>query len=202
MSRSHLIEAGFLALAIEVFGFGSALLGYLRRNLVDLQIAQKVLPVSIPVAMGVGLLAHRIPANLILGLLGLMMLLLSATVLVTFLKGKSNREEGVPGKGSPTRVDALGRGYWYRYDHGPFGILWSIAGGVLVGFTGIGIGELTTTSLIVRHRLPVRVAVGTGILIVFATVLPAPLVHAYVFSSVEASVHWNVLFMTIPAVVL
>jgi uncharacterized membrane protein YfcA len=131
-----------------------------------------------------------------------MILLLSATVLVTFLKGKSNREEGVPGKGSPTRVDALGRGYWYRYDHGPFGVLWSIAGGVLVGFTGIGIGELTTTSLIVRHRLPVRVAVGTGVLIVFATVLPATLVHAYVFSSVEASVHWNILFITIPAVVL
>ncbi len=43
---------------------------------------------------------------------------------------------------------------------------------------------------------------GTGILIVFATVLPATLVHAYVFSTGEASVHWNVLFMTIPAVAL
>ncbi len=73
-------------------------------------------------------------------------------------------------------------------------------GGILVGFTGNGIGELTTTSLIARHGLPVRVAIGFGILIVFATVLPATLVHAYVFSTGGMSVHWIVLFMTIPAV--
>ncbi len=194
------IEAVFLALSIEVFGFGSALLGYLQRRLVDVYIAKRVLVVSIPVAMGFGFLAHRVPSHMIMGLLGVMMILLSGTVLLTYLKGGMHGQEGTEGEGPPTRVDALGRNYWYTYDHGPFGVAWSALGGVLVGFTGIGIGELTTTSLIARHRLPVRVAAGTGILIVFATVLPATLVHAYVFSTGETSIHWNVLFMTIPAV--
>ena len=39
-------------------------------------------------------------------------------------------------------------------------------------------------------------------MIVFATVLPATLVHAYVFSTGELNIHWNILFMAIPAVAL
>jgi len=194
------LEAVFLALSIEVFGFGSALLGYLQRRLVDLAIAKKVLGFSIPVAVGFGFLAHRVPSHLILGLLGIIMVLLSGTVFFIYLKGGVDGPAGTEGEGPPSRVDALGRSYWYTYNHGLFGVMWSALGGVLVGFTGIGIGELTTTSLIARHGLPVRVAVGTGILIVFATVLPATLVHAYVFSTGTTSVHWNVLYMTIPAV--
>ncbi len=196
------IEAVFLALSIEVFGFGSALLGYLNRHLVDVAIAKKVLFVSIPVAIGFGFLAHIVPGHIIMGLLGVLMVLLSGTILFTLMKGGVVGEEGSRGEGPPTRVDVLGRRYWYNYDHGLFGVTWSAVGGILVGLTGIGIGELTTTSLIVRHSLPVRVAVGTGILIVFATVLPATLVHAYVFSTGESNIHWNILFMTIPAVAL
>lgn len=196
------IEAVFLALSIEVFGFGSALLGYLNRQLVDVAIAKKVILVSIPVAIGFGFLAHIVPGHIIMGLLGVLMVLLSGTILFAFMKGGVVGEEGSRGEGPPTRVDVLGRRYWYNYDHGLFGVTWSAVGGILVGLTGIGIGELTTTSLIVRHSLPVRVAVGTGILIVFATVLPATLVHAYVFSTGESNIHWNILFMTIPAVAL
>ena len=194
------LEAVFLALSIEIFGFGSALTGYMRRRLVDYDIARKVLVVSIPVGMAFGFLAHSVPAQLILGLLGGMMVLLSAAMLFAYFQGGIQEAEQVEGAGKPTRMDAAGRRYWYRYEHGAFGHSWSALGGVLVGFTGIGIGELTTTVLIVKDRLPVRVAVGTGILIVFATVLPATLVHAYVFSSGEVNVHWNILFMTIPAV--
>jgi len=170
--------------------------------LVDVAIAKKVLLVSIPVAIGFGFLAHIVPGHIIMGLLGVLMVLLSGTMLFTFMKGGVVGEEGSRGEGPPTRVDRLGRSYWYKYDHGLFGVTWSAVGGILVGLTGIGIGELATTSLIVRHSLPVRVAVGTGILIVFATVLPATLVHAYVFSTGELNIHWNILFMAIPAVAL
>ena len=193
------LEAVFLALSIEIFGFGSALTGYARRRLVDYGIAKKALAVSIPTGMAFGFLAHSTPADVILGLLGAMMALLACAMLYAFFRGgvhEAEREEA----GAPTRVDAMGRRYRYRYEHGRFGFGWSALGGVLVGFTGIGIGELATTALVVKHRMPVRVAVGTGILIVFATVLPATLVHAWVFSTGEVSVHWNILFMTIPAV--
>ena len=194
------LEAVFLALSIEIFGFGSALTGYVRRRLVDYDIARQVLVVSIPVGMAFGFLAHAVPAKVILGLLGGKMTLLSAAMLFAYFQGGTHEAAAAAGVGPPARVDAMGRRYWYRYEHGAFGHGWSALGGVLVGFTGIGIGELTTTTLIVKDKLPVRVAVGTGILIVFATVLPATLVHAYVFSSGEVNVHWNILFMSIPAV--
>ena len=122
------IEAVFLALSIEVFGFGSALLGYLQRRLVDVSIAKKVLAVSIPVAMGFGFLAHAVPSQMIMGLLGVMMVLLSGTVFFTYLKGGIHGKEGTEGEGPPNRVDALGRSYWYTYDHGPFGVAWSALG--------------------------------------------------------------------------
>jgi uncharacterized membrane protein YfcA len=156
--------------------------------------------VSIPVGIGFGFLAHSVPGALIMGGLGGLMLVLAALMVRTFSLSESYIKETAERHGPPTRVDVFGRPYWYSYEHGAFGVGWSVLGGILVGLTGIGIGELATTGLIVRHRLPVRVAIGTGILVVFATVLPATLVHAYVFSSGESKVHWNILFMTIPAV--
>ena len=194
------IEAIFLALSIELFGFGSAMLGYLRRKLVDLSIVKKVLPVSVPVGMGFGFLAHRVPSHITLGFLGGLMVVLSGLMLYSYIAGGIHGEDGEEREGPPTRVDSLGRKYWYTYEHGPIGVSWSGLGGILVGLTGIGIGELTTTTLILRNKLPVRVAVGTGIMIVFFTAFMATLVHAYVFYSGELNVHWNILFMTIPAV--
>ena len=196
------VEAIFVALSTELFGFGSALIGYLRRKLTDLSIAKKVLSVSIPVAVLCGFMAHVVPEKFILGLLGSMMILLSGLMLYSFIRGMVHAP-GNPGKKEPpSRIDALGRKYWYSYKHGPFGVFWSGLGGILVGLTGIGIGELSTTTLIVRNKLPVRIAIATGIMIVALTVFPATMVHAYVFSTDDLKVHWNILFMTVPAVAL
>ena len=196
------IEAIFLALSIEIFGFGSALTGYFRRGLVDTYIAKNVLILSIPTSIVFGFLAHQVPSGVIMVFLGTLMVILCAIILFTCLKsmpeGKDFKEIGV----RISKIDSQGRKYSYYYSHGFFGAFWSVLGGLLVGLTGIGIGELASTSLIVRHKIPVRVAIGTGILIVFATVLPATLVHAYVFSSGQILVHWNILFMTIPAVLI
>lgn len=194
------VEAIFIALSTELFGFGSALIGYLRRRLVDISIARKVLSLSIPVAVAFGFIAHIVPEGFIIGLLGGMMILLSAAMLYSFFHGMNSAPMQSTGEGSIYRVDAMGREYRYDYRHGLFGWIWSALGGVFVGLTGIGIGELTSTTLIVRNKLPVRIAIGTGIMIVALTVFPATLVHAFVFSTGDLNVHWNILFMTIPAV--
>ena len=196
------IEGIFLALSIEIFGFGSALIGYFRRSLVDTYIAKKVLVLSIPISFVFGFLAHRVPSGFIMVFLGSLMVMLCGIIFFTcfksFPESEKNKKIGI----KLTRTDKLGREYNYSYYHGFFGVSWSILGGLLVGLTGIGIGELASTSLIVRNKIPTRVAIGTGILIVFATVLPATIVHAYVFSTGQISVHWNILFMTVPAVLI
>ena len=196
------VEAIFVALSTELFGFGSALIGYLRRRLVDMSIARKVLSVSIPVAVIFGFLAHVVPEKMILGLLGAIMISLSAIMVYSFVRGISHGSDDNSKEEPPTKIDAVGRRYWYKYRHGPIGVTWSGLGGVLVGLTGIGIGELTSTTLIVRNKLPVRIAIGTGIMIVALTVFPATLVHAFVFSTGDICVHWNILFMTVPAVAI
>jgi uncharacterized membrane protein YfcA len=196
------VEAIFIALSTELFGFGSALTGYLRRKLVDINISKKVLAVSIPLAVAFGFLAHVVPGGFIMTLLGVMMICLSLAMFYSFLHGRKQTTVERKKEGPPSKVDALGRKYWYSYRHGPVGVIWSGLGGVLVGLTGIGIGELTSTTLIVRNKLPVRIAIGTGIMIVALTVFPATLVHAFVFSTGDLNVHWNILFMTIPAVAL
>tara|TARA_A100001037_G_C15153701_1_gene641690 strand:- start:3609 stop:4412 length:804 start_codon:yes stop_codon:yes gene_type:complete len=196
------IEGIFLALSIEIFGFGSALTGYFRRALVDTYIAKKVLIFSIPTSIIFGFLAHIVPSGMIMIFLGSLMVILCGIILLTCFKSFPERKDARKFGIELKRVDKLGREYNYYYFHGSFGASWSILGGILVGLTGIGIGELASTSLIVRNKIPTRVAIGTGILIVFATVLPATLVHAYVFSTGQISVHWNILFMTVPAVLI
>lgn len=196
------IEGIFLALSIEIFGFGSALTGYFRRGLVDTYIAKKVLIFSVPTSIVFGFLAHQVPSGMIMIFLGSLMIILCGIILFTCFKSIPERKDLKENGIELIRVDGLGREYNYYYLHGSFGAFWSVLGGLLVGLTGIGIGELASTSLIVRNKIPARIAIGTGILIVFATVLPATLVHAYVFSSGQISVHWNILFMTVPAVLI
>ena len=195
-------EAIFIALATELFGFGSALIGYLRRHLVDITIATKVLKTSIPLAVVFGFLSHMIPGTLITALLGLMMFALSAAMFSAYRRGGRTVQQGEAcgNEHDPAAGETCNPKASYRYRHGPIGFIWSAVGGMFVGLTGIGIGELATSVLIIRNRVPSRVAVGTGVMIVALTVLPATLVHATVFWTGSFTVHWNILFMTIPAV--
>ena len=77
------IEGIFLALSIEIFGFGSALTGYFRRSLVDTYIAKRVLVLSVPISIVFGFLAHRVPSGLIMIFLGSLMVMLCGIIFFT-----------------------------------------------------------------------------------------------------------------------
>ena len=140
---------------------------------------------AIPVAIAFGFVAHTVPDSTILAMLGLMMITLALFVFYSHLKYASEPAAMMAVEDSRALEDTGRRTNRYSYRHGLIGVTWSAAGGVLVGLAGIGIGELATTALIVRNRLPVRVAIGTAVMIVALTVFPATLVMLTFFPPVN-----------------
>ncbi|MEE8110229.1 MAG: sulfite exporter TauE/SafE family protein [bacterium] len=197
------VEAIYLSLLIEVCGFGSATLGYYRQRVIDFRAAGYAMAVSVPFAVGISLIAHRVPEGWLLFILGLTLLVMS------FLMYFAHRtpELGIPPESSPhirNLVDSAGKRYTYAFRRTPLGGLLSGLGGVFVGFVGIGVGEFKTTYFILGQKMPARVSVATGVPIVLATVTAAVLARIYVTGSglADFGVPWNVAAMCIPAVLL
>ncbi|MFQ5912801.1 MAG: sulfite exporter TauE/SafE family protein [Nitrospinota bacterium] len=197
------VEAIYLSLLIEVCGFGSATLGYYRQRVIDFRAVQYAVWMSVPFAVGVSLIAHRVAEGWLLLILGIALLAMS------FLMYFSHRipELGSPLEDSPDvrrLVDSAGKVYAYSFRRTSVGALLSALGGVFVGFVGIGVGEFKTSYFIVGQKMPARVSVATGVPIVMATVTAAVLTRIYVTGSglADFGVPWNVAAMCIPAVLL
>ena len=101
-------------------------------------------------------------------------------------------------------VSRDGRSYSYSYR---FGLLdrFNMAGaGALVGLIGVGVGEVANTMLMVRHRLPMRIATGTAVIVVTATVLTGSLTHLAVIvaQGEQAAFNWTIVALAAPAVLI
>ncbi len=157
---------------------------------------------SVPAGMAFGFLAHSVPAKIILGLLGAMMVLLAVAMLFAYIQGGIPEAEQAEGAGAPVRIDAMGRRYWYRYEHGLFGYGWSALGRHPRGVHGHW-HRRAHDHHPGRERQAARFGWrwGREFSSFFATgAAGQPWCTPTCFSSGEVSVHWNILFMTIPAV--
>ena len=199
----HPVEAIFLSLIIEVFGFGSATWGYLRQKVIDFPIMGFVLAVSVPVSVLISLFAHRVPEGILLFVLGLTLLTLAALMFSAHLK----TEIQVDPSSSPyvrRLSDSQGRSYVYAFRRTPLGVFISALGGLFVGLVGIGVGEFKTTYFVVGQKMPPRVAVATAVPIVMGTVTAAVVTRLYVTGTgiADFQVPWNIAAMCVPAVLL
>lgn len=197
------VEAIYLSLLIEVCGFGSATLGYLRQRVIDFRAAGYSMALSVPFAVLISLFAHRMPEGGLLIILGIALLVMSCLMYFAH----RTPELGLPPENSPhTRrlIDSLGKKYVYSFRKTALGGVLSALGGVFVGFVGIGVGEFKTTYFILGQKMPARISVATGVPIVMATVTAAVLARIYVTGSGLANfgVPWNIAAMCIPAVLL
>jgi len=66
---------------------------------------------------------------------------------------------------------------------------------------GFGIGELGIVSMLMTD-IPIRVAIGTSHIIVASTATIASITHLSQSAAHNISTPWNILFMTVPAVIL
>ncbi|QAU14302.1 sulfite exporter TauE/SafE family protein [Halorubrum sp. BOL3-1] len=202
LSPSQAIGAGLLT---EVFGMGNGLLNYVRQRVVDYQTAKWLLLGAVPSVVVGAFAAHYVPTTLLKVAFGLGLLLLGG-----FLVYYDPPEEYVPGehegeylkrkntgRGTTTVETADGETFTYDTCWRPPGVGLATAGGFITGLVSAGLPEVTTTQLIVRCRLPPRVAVATSVFVLAVAAGAGAAVHALAATPV-----WYVVAWSIPGVIV
>jgi uncharacterized membrane protein YfcA len=202
LSPSQAIGAGLLT---EVFGMGNGLRAYVTQRVVDYQTAKWLLVGAVPAVVVGALAAHRVDPTLLKLVFGAGLVVLGA-----FLVYYEPPEECEPGelendyleaknsgRGTTTIEAADGETYTYATCWRPPGLSLSTVGGFITGLISAGLPEIVTTQLIVRCRLPPRVAVATSVFTLAIAAAAGALVHA-----LSATPVWYVVAWSIPGVVL
>ncbi|MEF8818821.1 MAG: sulfite exporter TauE/SafE family protein [Haloferacaceae archaeon] len=197
LSPSQAIGAGLLT---EVFGMGNGLLNYVRQRVVDYATAKWLLLGAVPAVVAGALAAHVVPTALLTLAFGAGLLLLGG-----FLVYYDPPEECTPGEreGAFLRRKNTGRGettvettdgerFTYDTCWRPPGVGLATVGGFVTGLISAGLPEVTTTQLIVRCRLPPRVAVATSVFVLGIAALAGAAVHALAATPVWHVVAWSV----------
>lgn len=202
LSPARAVGAGLFT---ESFGMGNGLRSYVRQGLVDYATARWLLAGAVPLALAGGLMAHRIPAGVLRGVFGA-----GLVGLAGFLLLQRAPEECEPGEDAGELIDRKSRGkgttvieaedgtvHEYPTCWRLPGVLLAAAGGALTGLVSAGLPEISTTQLVVRCRIPPRVAVATSVFTLAVTAVAAAGIHA-----AAAAPAWNVVGWSVPGVLV
>jgi len=202
LTAPQAIGAGLLT---EVFGMGNGLRSYVKQGLVDYATAKWLLVGAVPATVAGAFAVHYVPENILRGFFGTGLVLLGG-----FLFYYDPAEECEPGEceGDFLREKNTGRGKTvveasdgtrYSYDTcwRPPGVALSTVGGFVTGLISAGLPELVTTQLVVRCRVPPRVAVATSVFVLGIAASAGAAVHA-----LNATPVWYVVAWSIPGVLV
>ena len=202
LSPSQAIGAGLLT---EVFGMGNGLVNYVRQRVVDYQTAKWLLVGAVPAVVVGAIAAHYVPTTLLKLAFGAGLLLLGG--FLVYYDPPEGYEPGEcegeylerknTGRGTTTIEAADGETFTYDTCWRPPGVGLATAGGFITGLISAGLPEVTTTQLIVRCRLPPRVAVATSVFVLAVAAVAGAAVHALAATPV-----WYVVAWSIPGVVI
>lgn len=201
-SPAQAIGAGLMT---EIFGMGNGLRSYVSQCLVDYGTARWLLVGALPsVAVG-ALLAQRAPETLLQLAFGAGLLILAG--FLVFLPAPEECEPGAEegrlleersrGKGTTVVEARDGTVYEYPTCRRPPGVGLAVLGGGLTGLISAGLPEISTTQLVVRCRIPPRVAVATSVFVLAVTALVGAGVHAF-----SAAPAWSVVVWSAPGAVI
>lgn len=202
LTPAQAIGAGLLT---EVFGMGNGLRAYVQQGVVDYRTAKWLLAGALPaVVVGAGL-AHYVDPTLLTLAFGAGLVLLGS-----FLVYYDPPEEYEPGEreteylaekntqqGQTTIETRDGETFVYDTCWRPPGVTLATVGGFITGLISAGLPEIVTTQLIVRCRMPPRVAVATSVFTLGVAAGAGALVHA-----LSASPVWWVVAWSIPGVLV
>lgn len=197
LTPAQAIGAGLLT---EVFGMGNGLRSYVQQGVVDYRTAKWLLAGAVPAVVLGAFAAHYVDPTLLKLLFGAGLVLLGA-----FLVYYDPAEECEPGacegdflekkntgRGTTTIEAADGETYTYDTCWRPPGLGLSTVGGFITGLISAGLPEIVTTQLIVRCRLPPRVAVATSVFTLGIAAGAGALVHALTATPVWYVVAWSI----------
>lgn len=199
-----------LGLITESFGLSSSALAFIRYGLADKKLGLSIVIKSIPFVIGGAILSFYLPDYIIYFLIAAILavsvyLLLNKerrkSKLVCINKtvaGKHHREH----QDNATLVARDGKTYKYCRDCGrKRRFMGYESGGLFQGLAGFGIGELGIVSMVLS-KIPLRIAIGTNHIIVALTAIIASLTHVFMSFTNEVATPWNIVFMTVPAVII
>ena len=179
---------------------GNGLLNYVRQRVVDYATAKWLLLGAVPAVVAGAFAAHYLPTTLLTLAFGAGLLVLGA-----FLVYYDPPDECVPGEGEgeylkrkntgrgQTTIEATdGETFTYDTCWRPPGIGLATAGGFITGLISAGLPEITTTQLIVRCRLPPRVAIATSVFVLGIAAIAGAAVHALAATPVWYVVAWSI----------
>ncbi len=202
LTPSQAIGAGLLT---EVFGMGNGLRSYVKQNVVDYRTAKWLLAAAVPAVVVGAFAAHLVDPTLLKLVFGGGLVVLGAFLVYydppekcepgecenDFLKEKND------GRGTTTIEAADGETFTYDTCWRPPGVALSGVGGFITGLISAGLPEIVTTQLVVRCRIPPRVAVATSVFTLAIAAGAGALVHALTATPV-----WYIVAWSIPGVVV
>ena len=196
-------------LVVEVFGFGSGVYAYVRRQLIDYRVGGMLLSATVPAAVAGVVIAHFADADILKVILGMGLF----AVAVSFLRAPDDEMEATlenmahedPDEAETCLVTAEDEEICYTVCNTTEGRLISGIGGLFVGMVSSGLGELNGYFLLQRCRVPSSVAVATSVFVVAITALIASVGHIFQVSQgglTGLATMGNLLLFTVPGVVI
>ncbi len=198
------------ALITEVFGFASGVSAHARAGTIDWTMARMLAVFSVPAAVVGALLAGVIPADLLKVLLGLALLAIAFAFLRHHDRHREDaaiaRGDGVVQPSLERRIVAAdGETLEYQVCRTNEGRWAAGLGGLSVGLISTGLGELNDYTLVMRCRVPTRIAVATSVVVVAVTALAASATHIVGFVTDGGSgldTVLSIVIFTVPGVIL
>ncbi len=174
-------------LITETFGFGSGVLAYVRKGLVDFRLARSLLVATVPAAILGSAVAGTVRPEILEVILGTGLF----AVALSFLRAPdadevSRLDRGIRDEFGGARAEASVRtsgGEEIRYTvcNRTEGRALAGLGALFMGMISTGLGEMNGYFLLRRCRVPSRVAVATGVVVVAVTALTAAVTHVWNF---------------------
>jgi len=201
------VQAVQIGLFTEIFGFLSSATAFWRRGLIDFKIAGFALFFAIPTAILGGYLANRLPGSLLLLIISVALV---SFALLLLHEARASKEAATKTLDRPMRAiqfpvkqhrDRDGQVYTYRMQNDLLRATATFFGGLFQGLVGFAAGEVSTAEQVVRG-VPVRLAVGNAHFIIAGASLAAAATHIAVIASEKATIPWNILAASVPAVLI
>ena len=199
------VQAVGAGLLTEVFGMGNGLRSYVKAKLVDYATARWLLLGSVPAVVLGALAADMVSDRILKGIFGIGLLVLAMFLILVRSPDQSEPgERAVPlidtrseGKGTTVVRARDGSVYEYPTCWRPPGVLMAAVGGALTGMISAGLPEISTTQLVVRCRMPPRIAIATSVFTLAVVAAVGAGIHA-----LSAQPVWQVVGWSIPGVLI
>jgi hypothetical protein len=199
--RLEPVQAVEVGLLTEIVGFMSSTSAFWRAGLIDFKISVFALAFAVPAAVLGGYSAHLLPGYWLLVIVGVGLMLFAFLLIRETVDTGRRRTVGDESGQLEEHTDSRGRIYRYQRRNDAWRAGTAAVGGVFQGLVGFSAGEMSTVEQVLRG-IPVRLAAGNAHLIIAAASISAAITHLTVDATTGATIPWNILAATAPAVLI